>query len=173
MKKFKKGIGYLIYVMIGSWLPHYQLHYSWPISQTIRRFSAKLMFNYCGSKVDIGRHISFSSNISLGDRSSIGDNTYINGEVEIGKDVMMAPYCALIASTHNFDQIDIPINKQGETHKKIKIGNDVWIGYGVIILPGVNICDGVIIGAGSVVTKDIPSYAIVGGGPAKIIKFRK
>lgn len=172
MKKICKAVGYILYVFIGSWLPHYQLHYSWPISQAFKRLCVKLMFNHCGKSVDIGRHIVFSSDVSLGDRSSIGDNTYINGSISIGNDVMMAPNCALIAASHNYSRTDIPMNKQGSFSERIVIGNDVWIGYGVIINKGIHIGNGAIIGAGSVVTKDVPDYAIVGGVPAKIIKYR-
>lgn len=65
------------------------------------------------------------------------------------------------------------MNKQGFSEEKpVFIGNDVWIGGHVIILPGVNVGNGSIIGAGSVVTRDVPDYAIVGGNPAQIIKFR-
>lgn len=56
---------------------------------------------------------------------------------------------------------------------EVVIGNDVWIGMRVIIMPGVTIGNGVVIGAGAVVTKDVPDYAVVGGVPARIIKFRK
>ena len=73
MFKITKPIGYVLYV-ITSWLPHYQLHYSWPITTAIRRIAAQLMFDKCGKHVDIGRKISFSSHFSLGDRSSVGDN---------------------------------------------------------------------------------------------------
>lgn len=93
MFKITKPIGYVLYV-ITSWLPHYQLHYSWPITTAIRRIAAQLMFDKCGKHVDIGRKISFSSHFSLGDRSSVGDNTYILGKVSIGNDVMMAANCA-------------------------------------------------------------------------------
>lgn len=173
MNKIKKAIGYLIYVCIGSWLPHYQLHYSWPISMRIKRFSAKLMLEKCGKAVDIGRHISFSAKISLGDRSSIGDNAYFNGEVNIGNDVMMSPNCAFIASNHNYSRTDVPMNQQGGVAEPIIIEDDVWIGYGVIITAGVHVGRGAIVAAGAVVTKDVEEYTIVGGVPAKLISTRK
>ena len=62
---------------------------------------------------------------------------------------------------------------QGGTVVQVTIGDDVWIGTRAIILPGVTIGNGVIIGAGAVVTKDVPDYAIVGGVPARVIRFRK
>jgi maltose O-acetyltransferase len=75
--------------------------------------------------------------------------------------------------SHAYDRLDIPMDQQGfEDPTPIHIGDDVWIGARVIILPGVNIGSHCIIGAGSVVTKDVPDYAIVGGVPAKIIRMR-
>lgn len=171
MSKFLKPFGYLLYVLT-SWLPHYQLHYSWPVTTAIRRAAGKMMFDHCGSRVDLGRRISFSSHVSLGDRSSIGDNTYILGKLTIGKDVMMAANCAFIASNHNTSRTDIPMNRQGGTDAPITIGDDVWIGYGSTVLAGVTVGDGAIIAACSVVTKDVPAYAVVGGVPAHIIKSR-
>ncbi len=171
MKKVLKAVGYILYV-VTSWLPHYQLHYSWPITTVIRRIAAKLMFDSCGKKVDIGRKISFSSQFSLGDRSSVGDNTYILGKVSIGKDVMMAANCAFIGSNHNMSRVDIPMNQQGGTNAPIVINDDVWIGYGSIICAGVTVEQGAVIAAGSVVTKNVPECAVVGGVPAKIIRYR-
>ena len=170
MRILKKGLGYIIYVLIGSWLPHYQLGYSWPVSKRIKQICAKLMFNKCGKNGDIGRRISFSSNIELGDNSSIGDNSYIVGQVSIGKDVMIAPSVALIASNHNYKERTIPMNKQGSTHKGITVGDNVWIGYGVIITDGVDIGNNTVIAAGSVVTKSIKENVLVGGNPARTIK---
>lgn len=96
----KKVSGYILYILLGSWLPHYQLHRRWPLSDSIRRLSGKLMFNYCGNKVDLGRHVSFSSNLFIGNSSSIGDYTQLQGEIHIGNNVMIAPKCVFIAMDH-------------------------------------------------------------------------
>jgi maltose O-acetyltransferase len=94
--------------------------------------------------------------------------------LKIGDDVMMGPDVVILSSSHDHDRTDIPMRFQGGAPNKLTvIGNDVWIGTRVIIVHGVKIGNGVIIGAGAVVTKDVPDYAVVGGVPAKIIKFRK
>lgn len=173
MQKIKKSVGYLIYILLGSWLPHYQLHHTWRLPKVIRSFCGILMFNKCGKNVDIGRHISFSNNIKLGNNSSIGDYAHIQGSINIGNNVMIAPHCAFIGTEHNITKATIPMNKQGEYDGLITIEDDVWIGYGVIILKGVHIGKGSVCAAGAVVTKDVPSYAIVGGVPAKVIRLRK
>lgn len=172
MNTILSAVGYIIYVAT-SWLPHYQLGYSWPITKKIRQLSAKLMFDYCGRKVDIGRKISLSRHISLGDRSGIGDNCYFIGEVHIGNDVMMAANCAFIASNHNYQDLSIPMNKQGGKEEPIYIGNNVWIGYGAIIMGGIAIKDGAVVAAGAVVTRDVDENTIVGGVPAKVIGKRE
>ena len=80
----------------------------------------------------------------------------------------------MYSRNHAFDRIDIPMCEQGYLPEKtIVISDDVWIGGHVIILPGVHIGNGAIVGAGAVVTKDVPQYAIVGGNPAKVIKYRR
>lgn len=85
---------------------------------------------------------------------------------------MMGPDVVILTHTHNIERADIPMRFQGFRVAKVTIGNDVWIGMRSIIMPGVKIGNGVVIGAGAVVTKDIPDYAVVGGVPAKIIRFR-
>ena len=97
----------------------------------------------------------------------------MRGKVEIGDDTIFGPGVSIHAENHNFKDLDRTIRLQGATRKGIKIGKNCWIGSKVIILDGVNIGDNVIIGAGAVVTKDIPDYAIAAGVPAKIIKMRK
>ena len=86
---------------------------------------------------------------------------------------MMGPEVIIYTSGHKFDRTDIPMIDQGFTETEpVVIGNDVWIGRRVIIMLGVNIGDGCILGAGAVVTKDVPAYSVVGGVPARIIKSR-
>ena len=128
----------------------------------------------CGKNVNIEKNADFGSggNITIGDNSGLGINCRVRGPLEIGDNVMMGPDCVILTSTHNFERTDIPMIAQGGKMSKVTIGNDVWIGTRAIILPGVTIGNGVIIGAGAVVTKDVPDYAIVGGVPARVIRFR-
>ncbi len=86
---------------------------------------------------------------------------------------MMGPEVIVLTQHHKFDRLDIPMRQQGhKPYEPVIIGDDVWIGIRAIILPGVKIGKGAIIGAGAVVTKDVPEYAIVGGVPARVIKLR-
>ena len=113
--------------------------------------------------------------IKIGNYCSINSFCHIsgNGGVEIGNNVRIATQCVIISANHNFSDITIPIAQQGETRKKIIIEDDCWLGAGVKVLAGVTIGKGCVIGAGSVVTKDIPEYSVAVGVPAKVIKSRK
>ena len=172
LKKINFIIGYFLYNLLGTYLPHYQFGYEWKISKYFRILCGKLMFKKCGKKVDIGRRIKLSPNIYLGDNSGIGDYAYFIGTVKIGKNVMMAPKCSFIGQNHKFLDKNLNMNKQGETRKGITIHDNVWIGYNATIMDGVTINEGAIIAAGSVVTKDVEKNSIVGGVPAKHIKYR-
>ena len=140
----------------------------------VRGFFASKCFDKCGKNVNVekGADLGDGSGIVIGDNSGVGVNCSIHGPLTIGNNVMMGPEVVILTSSHNFDNIYIPMLKQGSSIKSVVIGNDVWIGTRSIILPGVKIGNGVIIGAGAVVTKDIPDYAIVGGVPARVIRFR-
>lgn len=102
----------------------------------------------------------------------VGLNAYIRGPLKIGSNVLMGPECVILTTNHNFNRRNVPIRLQGSTTKPIIIGNDVWIGQRVMIMPGVEIGDGAIIAAGAVVSKNVAPYTIVGGIPAKLIKQR-
>ncbi|MCH7407958.1 acyltransferase [Belliella sp. DSM 111904] len=113
--------------------------------------------------------------LKVGNNSSIGPYSYIgcSGYIEIGDNVMMSPRVSIYAENHNFNDVDKPMIDQGVTRSFVKIEDDCWIAANSVILAGVTIGKGSIVAAGSVVTKDVPAYSIVGGNPAKIIKSRK
>jgi galactoside O-acetyltransferase len=95
------------------------------------------------------------------------------GGIEIGENSMLGDKVEIISAQHVFDDPSIPIKLQGSRYARIEIGSDVWLGAMVIVLPGVKIGDGSVVGAGAVVTKDIPSYSVAAGVPAKVIKKRE
>jgi len=173
MGKLSRKIGGLIYYSFARHLPASSSGIQ--IGQKkIRAFCGKLMLKYCGKRVNIEKGALFSARVSLGDYSGIGINARINGTCTIGDYVMMGTDVVVITRNHAFEQTDIPMMFQGfsEEHPVV-IGNDVWIGDRVLILPGVHVGEGSIIAAGAVVTHDVPPYAIVGGVPARVISMRK
>lgn len=171
----KKIISYMLYRSIGQWLPKSDdILLSSIRTGKIRSFFARGFIAECGHNVNIDKRAEISSHLHIGDNSGIGKESSIQGEVYIGKNVMIGPKCTIYTRNHEFSRVDKPMIEQGFSQSKaVIIEDDVWIGSNVIILPGRRIGKGSIVGAGSVVTKDIPQYAIVGGNPAKIIKFRK
>jgi len=115
--------------------------------------------------------------ICIGNNVGLNYNVMINadcgGSIQIGDDVSIGPYTVIRASNHNFERIDIPIKAQKHVPGTIVIETDVWIGAHVVILPNIKIGHSSVIGAGSIVTKDIPPFSVVVGNPARIIKTRK
>ena len=140
----------------------------------------------------LGFCVTIYDNVSLYE-CTLGDFTYVTSRTNIvkttfGKYCSIGPDCKIglgkhptkdFVSTHPIffstlrqSQISFADRSYFEEFDKIVIGNDVWIGANVIVIDGIKIGDGAIVAAGSVVTKDVPPYAIVGGVPAKIIRFR-
>lgn len=143
------------------------------VYQRLRGWAVKNFIVHCGNDVNIEDHAKISSKVSIGNHSGIGIRAMIGGTTFIGDNVMMGRECIIVTQNHAFDRTDIPIREQGFQEEKPEfIGNDVWIGHRVTILPGGRIGDGVIIGAGAVVTGEIPAYTIVGGVPAKVLRKR-
>jgi len=95
-----------------------------------------------------------------------------NGGLDIGSFSMFGTNVTILTAGHKFENIDVPMKQQGNWTKKTIVGNDVWIGSNAVIMPGVVLGDGSIIGANSVVTKNVKQLNIVAGIPAKVIGVR-
>lgn len=171
--RIKWIIGKLLYHLIAIHMP---MSFSKPNfgSRRMRQFCAKLMLPDCGKWVNIEKGVHFGEGLKIGNGSGIGAYSMIPGDVTIGENVMMGQECLMYTRNHQFADVTVPMRKQGmQESNPIVIGNDVWIGARVIILPGVHVGDGAVIGAGAVVTKSIPPYEIWGGNPARFLKSRK
>ena len=128
------------------------------------------------SNINSGAYIGDLSTLKIGSRSGLGKNFEMHHVyLVIGDNVMTAQDILIMGGGHIFARTDIPMINQGEVGKTyLVIEDDVWIGARVtIIAKNYTIGKGAIIGAGSVITKEVPPYAIVGGNPAKVIKYRK
>lgn len=136
-----------------------------------------------GKNVSIGRNSiiectgvirELGEGLIIGDNVGIAPNAFIavRGIVEIGENTIFGPGVSIHAENHVFSDIDKPIRLQGATRKGISIGSDCWVGSKAVILDGSSIGNGCIIAAGAVVNKCFPDNTIIGGVPAKIIKFR-
>lgn len=168
----KLVIGRVLYDTVGKRLPTSFSKIN--IGQKrFRAFCGKLIIKSIGKNVNIEKGAVFSRQLSLGNNSGVGIDCVIHGECIIGDDVMMGPQCTIYTRNHCFKDTSIPMNRQGFSEDKpVIIGDDVWIGGQVIILPGVTVGDHSIIGAGSVVTTDVPAWAVVAGNPAAVKKYR-
>lgn len=139
--------------------------------------------DYYTSKVK-KRCASYGQNLRVNFKSTVTNNTFLGdnvnfngmsiqglGKVVIGNNFHSGPGCVMITQNHNYNGNKIPYDETFIV-KKIRIGNNVWLGSNVMILGGIEIGEGAIIQAGSVVISDIPKYAIAGGNPAKVFKYR-
>ena len=133
----------------------------------LRRFGA-------GSWISTHVYLRGLDRIEVGDHTSLTDHTRLDGRggLSIGDHTLVGFESVIITLSHEYERVDIPIHEQGARKAPVRIGNDVWIGCRAIIQPGVSIGDHAIVGAGAVVTRDVPAGAIVGGVPARVIRFR-
>ena len=175
IKTIFRCIAYILYYWFARWLPASETKVIGPYCRKIRAFLCSFLFHKVGININVEHNARFHSgaSIAIGDNSGIGINCRIPSNLSVGKNVMMGPDVVILAKNHNFSDITIPMIQQGYSEaEKVIIKDNVWIGARAIILPGISIGTGSIVGAGAIVTKDVPPSAIVGGNPAKIIKFR-
>jgi len=133
--------------------------------------------------VSVGRRTSILENVLINaNRGSVvvGNNSWLgpycllygNGDIRIGDGVLIAGHTSINTVSHHAERVDIPISEQGTEIAPVVIHDDVWIGLNAVILQGVTIGRGAIIGAGAVVTRDIPAWSVVRGVPAKVVRSR-
>ena len=145
-----------------------------PLAIPLRRVIAQRIFKRCGEGVIFHHNVLFSkgSNISIGEHSLI--NRYVmlddRAPLTIGSFVMVAAGVTIETHTHPFDDFSLPIAYAGRSGRPVSVGDNSVLGYNAVLMAGTNVGYRCIIGANSVVTKDVPDYTVAGGVPAKTIK---
>lgn len=164
------------------------------VSVTLIGIPRILIGNYCridpycylksekpNGKLIIGNHVVISrfshisakgSKVEIKEFSYVGYNNWIGGRgnITIGQNFISGMNLVIISSNHDYYNITVPYYMGEEIEKDILIGGNVWIGANSVVLPGVSIGDGTVVGAGSIVTKDVPPNVIVAGNPAKVLE---
>jgi len=159
---------------IGPDIPftHWKLHYK---SSMLKLCKSKFLFFSDYADFRAGAYAIACSQISIGKNVIIRPNTMIFADefaqIVIADNVMIGAGVHFYVNNHKFDDVSVPIIDQGYyPSEDIVIEEGVWIGANSIILPGVTIGKNSVVGAGSIVTKSIPSFSIAVGNPAKVIK---
>lgn len=192
MKKIQRLL-FQLYIAFLSVIPT-------EIGKRVRYIAYKPLFKKVEGKfsIDTGVTIMGFENITLGDNISLQKNSYlyaneggnliignnfflgtnsqlcaVRGDIIIGNYVSIAPNCILRPDNHKFSDLNLKISEQGYDVGFIEIEDDVWIASNCVITANTVICRSSVVGAGSVVTKDVEPYSIVGGVPAKLIRKRK
>ncbi len=150
----------------------------WDICKKIRGWHYTVLLNQAGTNLRLGENVKLANprNISVGNNCYLGDEVQLyawKSPITIGDQVLVAAGVRMITRKHGFADIELPMAEQGYTHAPIVIADNVWIGFGAIILPGVTIGQGSIVGAGAVVTKSVEPFSVVGGVPARLIRYRQ
>jgi acetyltransferase-like isoleucine patch superfamily enzyme len=145
------------------------------LPQFARRVFFRAMFRKLGAAglIDYKTYFRYPSKMSIGDHSYINHGCCFYGsslegvEIVIGNDVALGPHVKIFTATHDYSTHDLK-----DTAASVKVEDNAWVGGGSIILPGVTIGRGAVIGAGSVVTKDVPAFSVAVGNPARVVRER-
>jgi len=129
-----------------------------------------------GERVTLRRGVVIAGNglLAIGDGTTINEGCRISAfhDVRIGAGCLFAPCVSVLDIDHSFDTRAVPLKDQGYRTAPVVIGDEAWLGANAVVLRGVRIGRGAIVGANSVVTRDVPDYAIVGGVPARLLRMR-
>lgn len=149
----------------------------WDVVKRLRGWYFSRLVASAGQNLRASSHIRLNNPnmISVGDDCYLGSGVQLypwNAPIAIGNHALIAAGVRMITRSHGFEDLDRPMADQGYVNAPITIEDDVWIGFRAIILAGVTIGKGSVVGAGAVVTGDVPPYTVVGGVPAQTIKKR-
>ncbi len=113
--------------------------------------------------------------VSIGAKTVMGQECTISAfqHISIGRECIVADRVMLIDFDHGVVEVERPIRLQGIYKRDVRVGHNVWLGYGACVLRGVVVGDNAIVGTSSVVTKEVPANAVVGGSPARVIRMRE
>ncbi len=170
-------VGLALYYGVARHLPPSYAPLVGPLCKRLRAFLCRQAFRAAGSNVNVEHGASFGAGraVQIGDNSGIGVDCRVPSDVCLGRDVMMGPEVLIVGGNqnHRFDDLTRPMRLQGHAPSApVVIEDDVWLGARAIVLPGVRIGRGAVIGAGAIVTKDVPPYAVCVGNPARVVRFR-
>jgi acetyltransferase-like isoleucine patch superfamily enzyme len=134
-------------------------------------------FRYRGARIGrsfhVGQSVSIGPGFVAGDYVYVGPQSQLPPHVHVGNYSSLSARVAIVGSDHHYDKPGVPVVFSGRPPSCVTtIGQDVLIGHGAILLRGIRIGNGAVVGAGAVVTKDVPPYAIVVGVPARILRYR-
>lgn len=162
----------LFYSAVLSW-PEFPL----PLISLLRAVYWRAQMKSLGSDSRISHLVKIrgAAQVSIGENTHVTNRCVIDGRggLTIGNDVLIGYESIILTVMHRFDDPNMPIRLQGSIREPVMIGNDVWLGTRVIVLPGVTIGNGAVIAAGAVVTRDVPPFTVSGGVPAKVIGRRE
>lgn len=143
----------------------------------VRRYSRMDLFPF--NKFSLGQNAIIEDyavinngvgDVEIGSSTIIGIGCVVIGPVSVGNNVMFAQHVVVSGLNHAYQDVSLPISQQQVTCKKITIEDEVWVGANSVITAGVTLGRHSVVGAGSVVTKDVPPFSIVAGNPARVIK---
>jgi maltose O-acetyltransferase len=174
IRKIARMVATVLYFGLARHLPNSYSFLSFGLTNPFRAILCRFIFKKCGKNIIIEGGAYFGYDVEIGDYSSIGINARLDGadSIIIGNHVMMGPDVVIVTANHRYDDITRPMMVQGLKRAPEIIEDDVWIGWRAIILPGVRIGRSSIIGAGAVVTNDVPPFSIVAGNPARVVRKR-
>lgn len=175
--RFKKIFFLALYYGFARYLPPTHKNIIGKLGGKLRNLCGRNLFIKCARTANIEHMADFGKGfgIELGEYSDIGIHCHVPNNIKIGDYVMMGPFCYILQdTTHLYDRVDIPMQTRGtvKIKRRTEIGNDVWFGRQCLMIAGKHVGNHVVIGAGSVVCKDVPDCVIAAGNPIRIIRQR-